>query len=169
MTRPQKHFNLDPLSNKGSLTLDDSLSVSIDTPLDSDGGSLTVDSVDEHSGSDSSLDTPPLNQLRQGAGLEGFASSVGLNTIDEASDGLVPINLDTPLPELVFPDEPQLELGRTNAKLSDLSGVTHLGGVLDTNEPRFGGPDSLNRSQKWFECFSSIITRAKPQTAFKIG
>ena len=144
-------------------TNDSTLNLSIDTPQDSDGGSLTIDDFLDEMSSDASGDknliaSPKLSSSDQ--------ITPGLNTIDEASDGLMPINLDTPLPELSFPDEPKLSLGRPHAKLSDLSGMKKLNGVIDNKyEPRFGNADSLNQTPH--SGLSGLANLSQPQVLSK--
>lgn len=61
-----------------------------------------------------------------------------LATIDEASDGLGPLDVDLDQHQLLFPDEPVIGSTRSTAKLSDLSGVNPLSGVATPAlEPSF--------------------------------
>jgi TolA-binding protein len=141
LSRPQVQYN--PLNLEVSETPypDDlnTLELTIDS-YSSDGGSLTMDlsesesePLNDEEGQLSTAIHMPKRELRSPLNR---IEEPHLKTVDEASDGLAPIDLDTPEPELSF-NEPSLDVKRSKAKLSDLSGINSLNSLQVSSEPKF--------------------------------
>ena len=142
LSRPQAQYNPFNLEISETPYPDDlsTMELTIDS-YSSDGGSLTMDlsesdrePLSDEEGQASTATHMPKRELQSPLNR---VKKPHLKTIDEASDGLAPIDLDTPKPELSFPNEPGLDVKRAKAKLSDLSGIKSLNSLQVSSEPKF--------------------------------
>ena len=147
VSRPQSHYDLLSVQSSQLLTSEDSLSEALTIDSESsEGGLLTIDTDFD--------DLESVDSLKK-------SSKALYKTIDEVSDGLSPIDLNTPLPELVFPDEPRIQLERPQAKLSDLSGARSLESMM-SSEPGFNRDSSIISHQGGLSALAEL--GASPQT-----
>lgn len=80
-------------------------------------------------------------------------------TIDEASDGLGPLDVDLAIEEPLFPSEPRLGSNRPQSRLSDLSGMNSLSSSGIEVEPSF---DSLNSRPAQTQSQSALAALQAP-------